>query len=41
MKKTYHKHNTTISVELYKPTKWYQWLVIIILFLGILYFLIK
>lgn len=41
MKKTYTGKNTTMTLEVHKPTKWYQWVVIISLISGVVYFLAK
>ncbi len=41
MKKTYNGKNTTMTLEINRPTKWYQWLIITLLPLGILYLIIN
>ncbi|CAJ1187215.1 hypothetical protein [Companilactobacillus nantensis] len=41
MKKTYNGKNTTMTLEINKPTKWYQWLVIILLTFGIAFLFTK
>lgn len=41
MKKTYTGKNTTMTLEVHKPTKWYQWFVIFLLISGIVYFFEK
>ncbi len=41
MKKTYQNENTKIVFELNKPTKWYQWFVIGLFILGIIYLIVR
>ncbi|GEO57486.1 hypothetical protein [Companilactobacillus bobalius] len=41
MKKTYQGKNTIMTFEINKPTKWYQWLVIALFIVGIIYLVVK
>lgn len=41
MKKTYKGKNTTMTFEINKPTKWYQWLVIALVIVGIVYLIVR
>ncbi|GEO64759.1 hypothetical protein [Companilactobacillus nantensis] len=41
MKKVYKGKNTTMTFEINKPTKWYQWLVIGLFVLGIIYLIVR
>lgn len=41
MKKTYNGKRTTMTLEINKPTKAYQWLIIILVILGMVYLFIR
>lgn len=41
MKKEIKTKNSIMTFELNKPTKWYQWLAISLIMVGIVYLLIK